>query len=153
MPIAFLLAGGKSFFADDFFVTCYLPTAMCKAVGKAFAICFRTFADCFWQSAKKGIPVVLPSHPDSLASILSMRDCTSTFAVSFETFYNGWIVSHRLPSLLLKNFFFDLICRRVITSLYKVLSNPNPYQWDTGGWNPKKIFKKTYEDFLSNYST
>ena len=59
LPTAFLLAGGKGFFADEFFATCSLPTATCKAVGKAFATCFRAFADCFWQSAKKGIPVVM----------------------------------------------------------------------------------------------
>jgi len=52
LPTAFLLAGGKGFFADEFFATCSLPTVMCKAVGKAFATCFRAFA-------KKGIPVVL----------------------------------------------------------------------------------------------
>jgi len=48
LPTAFILAGGKGFFADKFFVTCSLPTATCKAVGKAFATCFRVFADCFW---------------------------------------------------------------------------------------------------------
>ena len=48
LPTAFLLAGGKGFFADEFFATCSLPTATCKAVGKAFATC-----------SKNGIPVVL----------------------------------------------------------------------------------------------
>jgi hypothetical protein len=52
------LAGGKVFFADEFFATSSLPTATCNAVGKAFATCFSAFADCFWQSAKGGIPVV-----------------------------------------------------------------------------------------------
>jgi len=69
LPTAFLLAGGKGFFADEIFATCSLPTATCKAVGnatckavgKAFATCFRAFADCFWQSAKKEIPVVIQS--------------------------------------------------------------------------------------------
>jgi hypothetical protein len=27
--------------------------------GKAFATCFSAFADCFWQSAMGGIPVVM----------------------------------------------------------------------------------------------
>ena len=58
LPTDFLLAGGKGFFADEFFATCSLPTATCKAVGKAFTTCFRAFADCFWQSAKNRIPVV-----------------------------------------------------------------------------------------------
>jgi len=49
LPTAFHLAGGKGFFADEFFVTCSLPTSMCKAVVKAFATYFRV---------KKGIPVV-----------------------------------------------------------------------------------------------
>jgi hypothetical protein len=61
LPTVFLLAGGKGFFADEFFATCSLPTATRKAVGKAFATCFRAFADCFWQSAKKEIPVVIQS--------------------------------------------------------------------------------------------
>jgi hypothetical protein len=52
------MAGGKVFFADEFFATSSLPTATCNAVGKAFATCFSAFADCFWQSAKGGIPVV-----------------------------------------------------------------------------------------------
>ena len=43
LPTTFLLAGGKGFFADEFFATCSLPTATCKAVGKAFATCFRAF--------------------------------------------------------------------------------------------------------------
>ena len=58
LPTAFLLAGGKGFFTDKFFATCSLPIATCKAVGKTFATYFRTFADCFWQSAKNEIPVV-----------------------------------------------------------------------------------------------
>jgi hypothetical protein len=52
------MAGGKVFFADEFFATSSLPTATCNAVGKAFATCFSAFANCFWQSAKEGIPVV-----------------------------------------------------------------------------------------------
>jgi hypothetical protein len=39
-----------------------LPTATWNAVGKAFATCFSAFADCFWQSAKRGIPVVRKKH-------------------------------------------------------------------------------------------
>ena len=58
LPTAFLLAGGKGFFTDEFFATCSLLTATCKAVGKAFATYFRAFADCFWQSAKNRSPVV-----------------------------------------------------------------------------------------------
>jgi len=58
LPTAFLLAGGKGFFADRIFAGCSLPTATCKTVGKAFATYFRAFADCFWQSAKNGILVV-----------------------------------------------------------------------------------------------
>ena len=60
LPTAFLLAGGKGFFADGFFATCSLSTATCKTVGKAFATCFRAFGDCFWQSATNRIPVVSP---------------------------------------------------------------------------------------------
>ena len=62
LPTAFLLAGGKGFFADRIFAGCSLPTATCKTVGKAFATCFRAFADCFRQSAKNGIPVVYTSN-------------------------------------------------------------------------------------------
>jgi hypothetical protein len=58
LPTAFHVAGGKVFFADEFFATSSLPTAMWNAVGKVFATCFSAFADSFWQSAKRGIPVV-----------------------------------------------------------------------------------------------
>jgi len=40
---------------------------------------------------------------------------------------NGWNRFQSPPIASAKNFFLDLICGRVITSLYKVLSNPNPY--------------------------
>ena len=43
LPTAFHLASGKGFFADKFFATCSLPTATCKAVGKAFTTCFGAF--------------------------------------------------------------------------------------------------------------
>jgi hypothetical protein len=56
------VAGGKVFFADEFFATSSLPTATCNAVGKAFATCFSAFADYFWQSAKGGIPVVIHTN-------------------------------------------------------------------------------------------
>jgi len=58
LPTAFHLAGDKDFFADKVFAMCSLRTATWKVVGKAFTTCFRAFADCFWQSAKRGIPVM-----------------------------------------------------------------------------------------------
>jgi hypothetical protein len=82
-------AVGKEPFADEFFAGCSLPTATCNAVGKAFAICFRAFADCFWQSAKNGIPVVggpTPFYemrfllenglPDRMLDLISIADVT-----------------------------------------------------------------------------
>jgi hypothetical protein len=39
LPTAFHVAGGKVFFADDFFATSSLPTATWNAVDKAFAYC------------------------------------------------------------------------------------------------------------------
>ena len=74
LPTAFLLAGGKGFFADEFFATCSLPTATCKAVGKAFATCFRTFADCFWQSAKNEIPVVQRQRTNIMEYMAKFRE-------------------------------------------------------------------------------
>jgi hypothetical protein len=50
---------GKAAFAESFFTEWATPSA---TLGEHFAECFWAFAECPWQSASSGFPVVNPSY-------------------------------------------------------------------------------------------